>query len=126
MSAWEHIRQKIERPETLEPVSEIDVSRMKELYPNLPEQYLTFLRTVGHGNLGRIQIYAGPMNPVDIYSESRRNQLNGIIIIGDDMQGFCYGFDLKDSYRVVEIDPRGNIDRTIKPDFESLVQLHVD
>lgn len=117
------MREKLGSSISLTVISEADALRLKEKYPTLPNQYLAFLTEIGHGNLGRVQIYPAPVDPVQIYSEARRAVLKDIVIIGDDMQGFCYGFDLKDPSRIVEIDPRGSIDRTIDPTFESLIRF---
>ena len=111
------IKNIINDPKSLVKLSSAEAARVEELYPTLPDDYLRFMREIGHGNLGNIIIYAAPMDPGKIYPNVRTDALQGLILFGDDMQGYCYGFDLRDAGRVVEIDPRGMIDRTIEPGF---------
>ena len=88
----------------------------RHLY-GLPDDYLQFLTEVGHGDLGSLVIYSSPIDPAYVYSDARAESLKGLVLFGDDMQGFCYAFDLNAGYRVVEVDPRGRIDRTIEAGF---------
>lgn len=94
-----------------------DATMLLARFPALPDEYLRFLTEIGHGDLGPLVLYSSPIAPAVVYSEARATSLEGIVLFGDDMQGYCYGFDLSDDGRVVEIDPRGVVDRTIEPSF---------
>ncbi len=119
---FEDIYIKIHDPSELVQLTVEEISQLRSQYPQLPADYLEFLGEVGSGDLGNLVIYASPMSPAEVYGGSRSAGLDGILLFGDDMQGFCYGFDLKDDCRVVEIDPRGNVNRTIAPKFLSFVR----
>lgn len=114
---FEILRSKIVDPSKLIRLPTEECSRLQSRFPALPPDYFEFLKTVGSGDLGTIAIYNFPMEPVEVYGNARAEDLSGIVLFGDDMQGYCYGFDSKDGGRVVEIDPKGNIDRTIEPGF---------
>ena len=63
-------------------------------HPDLPVDYLAYLRDVGWGTTpsGHV-IYSGPVAPDQVYpqfaSETKR------LLIGDDMQGNCLGYDFE-------------------------------
>jgi hypothetical protein len=102
------------------PTDRIDQLARKHI--GLPRDYLAFLAEIGHGDLGNLVIYDAPIDPVVVYSAARSGTLTGIVLFGDDTQGFCYGFDLKKGARVVEIDPRGKVDRSIESGFAEFLR----
>ena len=61
---------------------------------NLPEDYIHYLSNIGWGETknGRM-IYSGPISPNEIYNENFKNK-NNIVLLGDDFQGNCLGYDL--------------------------------
>lgn len=103
----------------LDQLSEKQIHLLQTEFPGLPNDYLSFIKRVGFGNIGEIQIYSGPISPDEVYPHVK--ELGSIILFGDDHQGYCFGFDLIDEYRVVEVDPNGLPDRSIEPDFLSLI-----
>lgn len=121
MGEFDDLRGLIPEPEALQ---RLDRAGMDELAgsPGLPTDYLSFLAHVGFGDLGSLVVYPAPMNAFEIYPEERARLLEGILFFGDDSQGFCYGFDLSDGGRVVEVDPRGRIDCSIEPHFADFVR----
>lgn len=76
----------------MEPLSPIEVATIKAEHPELPSEYLDYLLTCGYGETdsGR-RIYSGPVKPESIYGQ--RFADSSIVLIGDDMQGYCFGFD---------------------------------
>lgn len=84
-------------------MSEVDSIRQE--YPTLPESYFTYLLDHGSGQTpsGRT-IYGGPIPPQDIYPSFEGEQ---IVLLGDDFQGYCLGFD-QFRRQFGEIDPRGD------------------
>jgi len=61
-------------------------------YPGLPEDYLAYLREAGWGKAPNgHMIYSGPISPDEIYPQlsGEKNR----VLIGDDMQGYCLGYD---------------------------------
>jgi hypothetical protein len=99
------------------------INALKKRHPDLPADYLRFLEEVGYGDLGELQLYNGPSafeNFYPIISGSAPN----VLIFGDDKQGYCFGFDLADSYRVVEISPRGNVAKEIEASFSGLLKSY--
>ena len=69
-----------------------EIERLVARYPGLPADYLAYLRDVGWGTAPNgHMIYSGPISPDEVYP-----QLSGEanrILIGDDMQGYCLGYD---------------------------------
>jgi hypothetical protein len=70
-----------------------EIAALKKQYPELPAEYFDYLLNVGWGEAdsGRI-IYSGPVTPASIFGDRYRNST--IILFGDDMQGYCFGFDM--------------------------------
>ncbi|WP_009959863.1 SMI1/KNR4 family protein [Verrucomicrobium spinosum] len=125
MSKFDYLRPQMVGVENLTALSEQAVQELKAKYPGIAEDYLDFLKQIGWGNFGTVMIYAEPIDPEEIYSAERGLALQGIAVFGDDMQGFCYGFDKDEHYRVVEIDPRGKVDRTIHEDFSEFIRSFI-
>lgn len=73
-------------------MSEAEVETLKVEYPTLPEEYFQYLREKGWGEAdsGRM-IYQGPIAPHEVYGA--RFQNSTVVLLGDDMQGYCFGFD---------------------------------
>lgn len=69
-----------------------EIERLVEEHSDLPADYLSYLRDIGWGTApsGHV-IYSGPITRVEVYPQliNERNR----IFIGDDMQGFCLGYD---------------------------------
>ena len=120
MRRYDDLRTKLGKSASLSKLSESDIVALRKLWEGLPEDYLGFLGEVGFGNLGDIQLYSGPARADSIFSPMPEH-LEAILLIGDDMQGNCFGFDTGNSFRLVEIAPSGTIDFTVEPDFTSLL-----
>jgi len=50
-------------------------------------------------------LYNGILEPDDIYDAETAEGLGGLLIFGDDMQGYCFGFDTGNDWAIIEIDP---------------------
>ena len=88
------------------PLSKAQVEVIRAEFPELPDDYLVYVETVGWGEAdsGRM-IYSGPVSASSIYGE--RFAKSPIILLGDDMQGYCLGFD-RDTKRLGEISDSGD------------------
>ena len=120
MSYFEEIKQKIPDAESLSRLSADAVNSLREEFPGLAQDYVDFLSIVGYGDLGELQVYSGPILAEEVY-ESATQELRSIILFADDFQGYCFGFDTADEFRVVEVDPRGRVDRSVEPDFRMFI-----
>lgn len=91
----------------LEQISADVIGKLKQSQPKLPEDFLSFLSEIGSGEIGQSAyiIYNGFLEPDEIYDEETAEDLESILIFGDDMQGYCSGFDTSNNWVVVEIDP---------------------
>ena len=91
----------------LTPLSPEKVARLRTRYPGAPSDYLEFLNVVGYGRVGemRLSIYSGPIEPSDIYDAQTASGLPGVLLVADDFQGCCYGYDT--SWTFGEVDERG-------------------
>lgn len=121
MGRLDDIRLKIAHAGSLSRLSEGDVVAIRSEFPGLPVEYLEFLQEVGFGDLGEIQLYSGPVEAASIYP-SGAEPLTSILLIGDDMQGHCFGFDCDRNHQLVEIDPQGAVHRDVEPDFAGLLR----
>src|SRR5687767_8607133 len=90
----------LEQPPSSTPPEKAEVLRNK--FPGIPEDYLSFLLEVGWGDLKWFRLYSGPIQPKSVYGDLAEN-MEGLILIGDDFQGYCFGFDVEDGYQMVEI-----------------------
>jgi hypothetical protein len=74
------------------PLTSSELASLLEELPQLPADYLAYLRDSGWGETpSGHMIYSGPISPDEVYP-----QLSGDhnrVLIGDDMQGYCLGFD---------------------------------
>lgn len=118
---FDDLRGLIAEPESLQKLNRAGLDDLAASL-GLPADYLSFLGHVGAGDLGSLFVYPRTMSAFEIYPEERARLLEGIVFFGDDGQGFCYGFDLSDGGRVVEVDPKGRIDRSIEPHFAAFLR----
>lgn len=69
-----------------------EIERLVAQHPGLPVDYLAYLRDVGWGVAPNgHMVYSGPVSPNSIYS--RLPEDTNRVLIGDDMQGYCLGYD---------------------------------
>lgn len=74
-------------------LTDSEVLRLLASYPKLPSAYLGFLRNQGWGTAASgHMIYSNPISPTEVYPQLGEE---GRVLIGDDMQGFCLGYDFK-------------------------------
>ena len=70
----------------------LDTETLLIRYPKLPIDYLAYLRDVGWGEAqSGHMIYNGPIQPFEVYPQI--SKLDQRVILGDDSQGFCLGYD---------------------------------
>ena len=102
-----------------------DIARVRRSHPGIPADYLFFLENAGFGNLGSISLYSGPVSAVEVYPVAECG-LDAVVLIGDDFQGYCLGFDRNCDWRVVEVDPRGEVSDPIESTFTSLLGGYIE
>lgn len=72
-------------------LTDSEIESLLNEYPNLPATYLNYLRNIGWGVTPRgHMIYSGPISPDEIYPHLVEPSR---VIIGDDMSGYCLGYD---------------------------------
>ncbi|NOR62771.1 MAG: hypothetical protein GQ535_09800 [Rhodobacteraceae bacterium] len=78
------------------------------LSANLPLDYRTFLIEIGSGEIGDMKfiIYPTPIKAREVYGSDIPSHLGRILLLGDDFNGMCIGFDPENDWRVVEGDWR--------------------
>ncbi len=74
-------------------LTSIEIELLVVEHPNLPADYLSYLREIGWGiSPSGHMIYSGPITPKEVYPhlliEDNR------LLIGDDNQGYCLGYDI--------------------------------
>lgn len=67
---------------------------LRQKYPKLPSDYLQYLSDIGWGQTeGGFMFYSAPVKPSDIFPELA--QECAVVLLGDDMMGYCLGVDLQ-------------------------------
>ena len=76
-------------------------------HSQVPADYVAFMKELGWGEVGEAayMLYEGLLTPDQVYDEDDERPLDGILLFGDDMQGYCSGFDTNNGWVVVDIDP---------------------
>ena len=68
------------------------ISDLRRQFPTLRDDYLNYLMSVGWGETeAGPMIYEGPTKSEDVYGP--RVELAGILLLGDDFQGYCFGYN---------------------------------
>src|SRR5262245_30923669 len=89
------------------PMREAEVAALAKKYPQIPADYVDYLREVGWGPIGNSTyvIYQTLMNADAIYDDEPAKELSHILFFGDNFAGYCGGFDTRRGCAVVEINP---------------------
>jgi len=89
---------------------------------SVPIDFLSFLLEIGSGEIGKAayMIYGDLLVPEEIFGESPPS-LDGVVIFGDDFQGFSSGYRIKD-WVVVEIDSTNMSVHVVAADFQSFIR----
>lgn len=92
---------------------------IEEQFGEIPSDLKELYMKLGYGGVGdsyfSIHFF---LEPTDIYDVDMAQQLDGILIVGDDFAGTCYAYDTKSSWTFGSIDCSG--------EFESLPELYSD
>ncbi len=106
----------------LSPATPETIAQLEAKYPGIPQDYLDFLRQVGSGEIGDsdFMIYGGPVAPEDVFGPDER--LSHLLLLGDDLQGYCVAFDPTHNWAVVEIDPTNRSVDVTASSFASYVR----
>jgi len=120
MSQFDDIRKRLPVDANVKRLTFTEVDALRQKNQHLPEDYLDFLADVGFGDLGELQLHSGPSRAASFFSPMPKH-LEQVVIFGDDKQGYCFGFDGGNGYRVVEINPSGELDSSVESDFTGLI-----
>ena len=90
----------------LELATEQELAVIRREHPDVPADYLEFLRRVGWGSLAgnNFMIYSGLVEPSAIFDEATAAELAGLLFLGDDFSGCVVGFDTRAGWRLVGVD----------------------
>ncbi|MFZ6875351.1 SMI1/KNR4 family protein [Undibacterium sp. Di27W] len=107
----------------LKPVDLIELQSKQPVHNKLPSDYVEFLTSIGAGTMGDSQysLYSGPIHPDFVYGDGQQ-QLENIVLFGDDFQGFNAGFKIDENWCVVEIDPLDQRVSIVAPDFKTFIR----
>nr|NLU60066.1 SMI1/KNR4 family protein [Pseudomonas sp. BIGb0427] len=67
-------------------------------------------------------LYDGLLAPNEIYDADSATALEGILLFGDDMRGYCAGFDTDNAWQVVEIDPLDGQAHVVAASFQEYLR----
>lgn len=121
MGQFDEIRKRLPVDANVTRLTSAEVDALRQKDPRLPQDYLAFLAMVGFGDLGELQLHSGPSTAASFYSPTLKH-LEHVVVFGDDKQGYCFGFDRSNGYRVVEISPSGEVDLGVESDFTRLLE----
>jgi hypothetical protein len=109
----------------LVPLESAKIADVKAAFGAVPDDYVSFLQEVGFGELGEqaFMLYGGLVSPEEIYGEPNE-QLNGVLLFGDDFQGYNTGFETSTG-KVVEIDPINHQVRPVSSTFEGFMRRKI-
>jgi hypothetical protein len=110
----------------LTPVDVDALLMIKDKYPNIPDDYIDFMKNFGCGELGdeAYILYCGLTDPSKVYGSNSSIQ-DDFLLIGDDFSGYCSGFFLKD-WSVVEIDPTNLEPIKIADSFSEFIRQKIE
>ena len=75
------------------PLSQAEVDALAAEFPNLPQDYLRYLAGTGWGEAASgSMIYSGPIYPDAVFGPGI--DLEHVVLLGDDFQGNCLGYNL--------------------------------
>jgi hypothetical protein len=76
------------------PLTPGEIAELRRRFPDLRDDYFDYLSSTGWGDTeAGPTIYEGPVDPVEVYGP--RDNLTGIILLGDDFQGYCFGYNFE-------------------------------
>lgn len=104
----------------------VDETKLRLNHPDVPDDYVFFLSRIGAGMIGQGQysLYTGLAEPSFIYGDVPP-QLVGVLLFGDDLQGFNAGFRTN-TWEVVEVDPLDRSVHVAATSFEAFIRDTID
>jgi len=101
------------------------ISILTSKYPNIPVDYISFLEEIGSGQIGNNEymIYNGLLKPDEVFASDSSQELIGILIFGDDLQGYNSGFLVDDEWKIIEID---SVDMSYEVTFDNFYDFIID
>jgi hypothetical protein len=105
----------------LTPVTGSAMAKLRADHPELPNDYEEFLREVGAGEVGSasFMLYDGLVAARSIHGDSG---VEHVWLFGDDFQGFTFGFDPRQGWKVVEVDSTNGSARVVADSFEAFAR----
>jgi hypothetical protein len=84
----------------LEVLTEAQLWEIKRQHPTVPEHVLKFFEIVGCGSIGpsRYMVYA-LIEAIEIFGKGSEEELDGILLIGDDFAGHHEAYDTKHGWQ---------------------------
>jgi len=103
------------------------IDMLRTQHPGVPIEYLAFLSEIGWGEVrGRgLMLYSGLLRPSAIFDEQASLRLTGLLLLGDDMAGYCFGFHTTEDWSVVGIDSATGEVTYVAPDFATFIRKWV-
>jgi hypothetical protein len=108
----------------LKPLTDKKLAAVKRRHPKVPAQVLDFFKEVGCGSIGssRYMIY-DLIDAVDIFGKSSAEDLDGIVLIGDDFSGHHEAYDTKNKWRFGKVGGGGQFQpHTTYRDFLEFIE----
>jgi hypothetical protein len=108
----------------LEPLTDEQLTAVKQRHPKAPAQVLRFFEVVGCGSIGpsRYMVYA-LIDAVEIFGPGNTAELNGVVLVGDDFAGHHEAYDTKAAWRFGTVGGGGRfVPHTVYRDFVEFIE----
>ncbi|MED4462282.1 SMI1/KNR4 family protein [Metabacillus fastidiosus] len=72
---------------------------------DIPQDYTDFLKEVGYGSVGNayFMFYEGLIEAEEIFDTEENEELNNVLLLGDNLSGDAVGFLTTDNWSIVEV-----------------------
>jgi hypothetical protein len=98
------VEEKIPMNQNREKLTDAEIQEIRNKYPNIPEDYLDYLKEIGWGSFRECQfmIFGKPDKLSEIIGEVEEIDETDLIFFGDNFAGDFSGFNLKKDEKVIE------------------------
>ncbi|MGG3927133.1 SMI1/KNR4 family protein [Metabacillus fastidiosus] len=107
MRTYKDIIQKIYNKPCDYKFNKISESTRKQIveFTDIPQDYTDFLKEVGYGSVGDsyFMFYEGLIEAEEIFDTEENEELNNVLLLGDNFSGDAVGFLITDNWSIIEV-----------------------
>lgn len=108
----------------MEKLSDPEIQAIKEKHRRLPKEYIRWLSDQGWGEQeSGIMLYSSPLHANEIFGNQFPSDLEGVLLIGDDMAGYSIGYRATDhGWQFVGFDSAGGDLEVVEEGFSAYLK----